>query len=231
MSENMTTIARPYAMAAFEYALEKDALTAWEEMLNSAALIVKNDQIVPLLDHPHMTSQQWTELFYDVLASILETEKKPSGLDREKKISVLDRGKKPSVLEAEKKIPALDIEEKASVLGTEKKAPVLDREKKNFLRLLAEHKRTPILPAVASLFAYYRAEHEKSIEVDVISATALDTLYQQTLMQRLTQRLKRQVSLQCSLDPSLLGGIIVRAGDTVIDGSVRGKLNRLLESL
>jgi F-type H+-transporting ATPase subunit delta len=177
MIGNMTTIARPYAHAAFEYALEKNALAAWEGMLHSAASMVQNKQIALLLNNPDITTKQWIELFFDVLA------------------------------------------------------PILDVEKKNFLHLLAEHKRLPILPDVAMLFANYRREHEKSVDVEVRSAVALDSLYQQKLVESLAKRLQRKVSLQCSLDPSLIGGIIVRAGDTVIDGSVRGKLNRLLESL
>jgi F-type H+-transporting ATPase subunit delta len=174
---NMTTLARPYAVAAFETALANNALPAWEGMLNSAALVVQDKQIIQLLDNPNMTVQQLSTLFCDVLA------------------------------------------------------PVLDAEKTNFLRLLAENKRLPLLPDIALLFTSYRAEHEKSVDVNVVSAVVLDDVYQQKLTQSLAKRLQRKVSLHCSVDPSLIGGAIVRAGDTVIDGSVRGKLNRLLESL
>lgn len=177
MIGNMTTIARPYAVAAFEYALENNALTAWENILNSAAFMVQNEQVASLLDNPSVTKQTVVELFYEVLA------------------------------------------------------PILDAEKKNFLHMLADNKRLPILPDIAMLFSQLRADYEKSMDVEVISAVKLDTGYQQKLAARLTKRLQRQISLKCVLDPSLLGGVIVRAGDTVIDGSVRGKLNRLLESL
>ena len=48
----MTTIARPYATAAFEYALQKNALSAWANMLNSASLLVEKKEIVALLSNP-----------------------------------------------------------------------------------------------------------------------------------------------------------------------------------
>ena len=77
----------------------------------------------------------------------------------------------------------------------------------------------------------YREDYEKIMDVQVVSAIELNDSYQEKLINKLTLRLKRRVSLQCEVDPSLLGGAIVRAGDMVIDGSVRSKLNRLLESL
>ncbi len=60
--------------------------------------------------------------------------------------------------------------------------------------------------------------------VDVTSAEPLDEAYRQKLSKALTTRLQRQVTLQCEVEPSLIGGAIVRAGDIVIDGSIRGKL-------
>ena len=177
MTGKLTTIARPYAAAAFEYALAKNALPAWENFLQSAALLVQDPSMTQLLESPKVTTTQRSELFCDVLASLLDT------------------------------------------------------EKKNFIHLLAENKRLPLLPAIAELFANYRAAQEKSIAVHVVSAFALDESYQQKFVKALTERLQRHVSLDCKVDAALLGGAIIRAGDTVIDGSVRGKLNRLFESL
>lgn len=105
----------------------------------------------------------------------------------------------------------------------------LDNEKKNFIKMLALHKRFPVLPEIAKQFAEYRAEHEKHVTVDVISAIPLDESQKTRLEQSLTKRLKLKVTLSCSVDADLLGGAIIRAGDKVIDGSVRGKLNRLIE--
>ncbi len=173
----LTTIARPYAQAAFECAVEKNDLASWEAMLRSAAEMVQQKTVASLLNSPEMTSKQLADLFCDVLDK------------------------------------------------------VLDKEKGNFIRILAENKRLPVLPDIAVLFASYRAEKEKTIQVEVLSAFPLDELYKDKFISSLTRRLQRKVSLQCDVDATLIGGAIVRAGDLVIDGSVRGKLNRLLETL
>lgn len=106
-----------------------------------------------------------------------------------------------------------------------------DDHKKNFLRLLAENRRLASLPDIAELFKQARAEHEKIISVEVTASTRLSDAYQQKLINALTKRLNRKVELECKIDPTIIGGAIVRAGDLVIDGSVRGKLTRLLDSL
>lgn len=72
---NMTTVARPYAIAAFEYALAANALPAWEAMLNAAAYVAEDPAVGRLLTNPQMTAKKLGELFCDVLASMLDTEK------------------------------------------------------------------------------------------------------------------------------------------------------------
>lgn len=177
ITSELTTIARPYARAAFEYALANNELPAWEGMLRSAAAMVEQKTIVRALSSPDITNKELADLFCEVLAK------------------------------------------------------VLDQERKNFIRILAENKRLPVLPDIVALFAQYRAEYDKAITVDLISANALDEQFKDKFIKKLTKRLQRKVSLQCEVDPALIGGAMVRAGDMVIDGSVRGKLNRLLESL
>lgn len=88
-----------------------------------------------------------------------------------------------------------------------------------------------LLPEIEALYEVYRAEQEKILEVDVVSYSELTPAQQQRLSESLSQRLSRKVSLKISIDPSLLGGALIRAGDLVIDGSVRGKLNMLGTSL
>ncbi|WP_312373886.1 ATP synthase F1 subunit delta, partial [Pseudomonas oryzihabitans] len=75
------------------------------------------------------------------------------------------------------------------------------------------------------------AEQEKSIEAEVTSAFALSDEQQDKLAKALSARLGRQVRLNASEDASLIGGVVIRAGDLVIDGSVRGKLAQLAEAL
>jgi len=65
----------------------------------------------------------------------------------------------------------------------------------------------------------------------VISAVKLDAAQSEKLSSALSTRLKRKVRMQNSIDPSLLGGAVVRAGDLVIDGSLKGRLERLATEL
>eukprot|EP00494_Astrolonche_serrata_P015679 UN15831 len=96
---------------------------------------------------------------------------------------------------------------------------------------MAENGRLIALPEVAQLFAAFKAEYDKEIDVDVISATPLTAAQQGSLVATLEKRFARKVKLNCSEDASVVGGLIIKAGDTVIDGSVRGKLNRLATTL
>lgn len=101
----------------------------------------------------------------------------------------------------------------------------------NLISLLATNKRLMLLPAISALYEVLRAEQEKTLDVDVSSFADLSAAQQERLIASLSQRLQRKVSLNISIDPSLLGGAIIRAGDLVIDGSVRGKLNKLSTGL
>jgi F-type H+-transporting ATPase subunit delta len=75
-----------------------------------------------------------------------------------------------------------------------------------------------------------KANRERAVDVEVISAQALDKKQQKMLSEALSKTLDRKVNMQVSLDKSLLGGAVIRAGDTVIDGSIRGRLTKLAES-
>ena len=96
---------------------------------------------------------------------------------------------------------------------------------------MAENKRLLALPAVFEAFLLLKAEFEKEATVDVVSATELNASQQQKLIAALSQRLARNVKLNCSVDPTVVGGMLIKAGDMVIDGSVRGKLDRLATAL
>jgi F-type H+-transporting ATPase subunit delta len=97
----------------------------------------------------------------------------------------------------------------------------------NFIRLLAENRRLGLLPVIALVFAQLRADAERTIEATVISASPLGNEERAALAQALKKRLNREVTLQCETDSRLIGGAVIRAGDLVIDGSVRSKLERL----
>ena len=102
---------------------------------------------------------------------------------------------------------------------------------KHFLALLAENDRLLLMTEITVLFEALRAEAEKQMTADVISARELSPEQADKISAALKQRLGRDITLNTSIDESLLGGAIIRAGDLVIDGSALGKLNRLANAI
>jgi F-type H+-transporting ATPase subunit delta len=175
MSE-LTTIARPYAKAAFELAVEKGNVEAWNEMLFFAGQVASDEQVKALLASIPTAAAQ-----ADVLIKVC--------------------------------------------------AEQLNEQGQNLIKLMAENARLAAIPAVAQIFAELKAEFDKEIDVNVVSATELAAEQQDKLVAALEKRFARKVKLNCSIDETVVGGLVIKAGDTVIDGSVRGKLDRLAVSL
>ena len=94
-------------------------------------------------------------------------------------------------------------------------------------RLLVENGRLAALPAIAEQFEQLRAEAEARVDVEITSAVEVPTAQQQQLADAVKKRLQREVAIRWSTDPELIAGALIRAGDLVIDGSVRGELDRL----
>src|ERR1700722_5681297 len=107
----------------------------------------------------------------------------------------------------------------------------LDAGMQNFVRVLAENHRLLLLPEIAAHYEELRAAVENTLDVEVISAVTLSDAQADKLKQALSTRLKRTVRMQNSVDSTLLGGAVVRAGDLVIDGSLKGRLERLATDL
>ena len=107
----------------------------------------------------------------------------------------------------------------------------LSREGKQFVQVLARNKRLHLLAEISSQFEELRAQEQASLEVEVVSAYPMDDAEQKRLIGALARRFEREIQLTSRVDESLLGGAIIRAGDTVIDGSVKGKLEKLSETL
>jgi F-type H+-transporting ATPase subunit delta len=107
----------------------------------------------------------------------------------------------------------------------------LDEKGRNFIRLLAENRRLNLLPEIAALFEIKRRESEKTVRAELVSALPVSDAHKASVTEALKKRLGLEIELECSIDPALLGGAIIRAGDLVIDGSVRGKLERLGSTL
>ena len=106
-----------------------------------------------------------------------------------------------------------------------------DAQGQNFIKLLSENHRLLALPQISEIFEHLKAEFEKTIDANVVSASELNAEQQENLKQKLATKLGRQVNINVSVDPTLLGGLVIEAEDMVIDGSVRGKLTKLSETL
>jgi F-type H+-transporting ATPase subunit delta len=98
---------------------------------------------------------------------------------------------------------------------------------RNLVALLAERKRLAALPDILEQFAALRRDAEKVVEVELVTAVPADSAVQQRFAKALEAKLGRSVTLHNSTDAALIGGALVKAGDMVIDGSVRGRLAAL----
>ena len=173
----LTTLARPYAKAAFEYAQAHQQLANWSAMLGLAAAVSQDDTMQRVLKAPRLTSTEKATTFVEVCGD------------------------------------------------------KFDAQARNFLSIVSENNRMELLPEIADMFELYKAEQEKSVDVDVTSAFALNDEQQDKLAKVLSARLGREVRLHAAEDATLIGGVVIRAGDLVIDGSVRGKIAKLAEAL
>ncbi len=122
--------------------------------------------------------------------------------------------------------PRLTADDLAGLIG-DVAGGKLDAGMENFVRVLAENRRLPLLPEIAAHYEAERARVENTVDVEVVSAVPLSAAQADKLSQALDTRLKRRVRMQNSVDATLLGGAVIRAGDLVIDGSLKGRLERL----
>ena len=108
---------------------------------------------------------------------------------------------------------------------------VLKEQGGDFIKLLAEYRRLSLIADIANAFEYLVAEHENILYAQITSANPLNEKNQQDLVQALKKRFGRGIRLTCNTDKNLIGGLVIRVGDLVIDSSIRDKLIRLKESL
>lgn len=170
------TIARPYAKAAFEYAVEQQSVDKWSEMLEFASVVAKTPDVEMFLSQADKT-QLMADFF-------------------------------------------------VGVCGEQ-----LDEHGQNLIRVMAENKRLEVLPSVCEQFMEFRAEHQKEIVAYVESAIELSQSQLQSLTSALEKRFARKVQLECSVNSDLIAGMVITAGDTVIDSSVKGQLAKLSDTL
>lgn len=173
----LSTLARPYAKAAFEYAGSENALDAWLAELQLVASVVSQPAVETLLADPSLTTDSQAQTLIDLC-------------------------------------------------GDE-----LGDSRRRFLHVLAENRRLGLAPQILEQFANLKAQREQSVDVEMVSAFEVPEEVRARIAEALGKRLERDVVVSTSTDSSLLGGVLIRAGDLVIDGSVRGRLNKLAEAL
>ncbi|MBI3985974.1 MAG: ATP synthase F1 subunit delta [Lentisphaerae bacterium] len=101
----------------------------------------------------------------------------------------------------------------------------------NFLQLLAGKKREALLTAIAGEYARVMDEKEGRVRVGLAAAQPLNEPEREAMKRRLSEALKKNVQLETTVEPELLAGIVLRVGDRLIDGSARGRLDRIREEL
>lgn len=173
----LITLARPYAKAAFETALQDSELDKWSRMIALSAAVSGEAGVSTILSSPSLSSQQIADAFI-------------------------------------------------AICGDE-----LDEKGRNFVSLLAENKRLVLLAEISTLFETLKANQEMSVDVEITAAFEISLDVSNKLAQALKDRLKCEIKLATNVDQSLIGGAVIRAGDNVIDSSVRGKLSKLAESM
>jgi len=107
----------------------------------------------------------------------------------------------------------------------------LSGEAENFLKLLVQNNRLSLLPSIAEQFETYKAADEGYIDVEVSTAFGFSEEAEREFASKLEQLLNKKIHINVTVDQSLIGGVLVRAGDRVIDGSIRGQLQQLAKRL
>ena len=156
------------------------------------------------------------------------------GIDRldqwARMLSVLAAAAQTDAIEALINAPALADEVKAHQL-IEVASEQLDDRGRRLVHVLAANKRLDLLPEIATQFEVRKAEAEQVVDVEIRAAVPLTEGQVDAYAQALKRRFEQEVDVKTVVDPGLLGGAVVYAGDTVIDGSFRGRLARLSEAL
>jgi F-type H+-transporting ATPase subunit delta len=108
---------------------------------------------------------------------------------------------------------------------------ILPEAVRNFLRVLAENKRLALLPQVHELFLAFKSAQEQSVDLEVASAFEIAPEQASRLADAIGRKLQRTVRVSTTVDKTLIGGVVIRTADLVIDGSVRGRLAKLSEAM
>jgi F-type H+-transporting ATPase subunit delta len=173
----LSTIARPYAAAAFSLGKEQNLLAKWSEMLGFVAAVASDSQMQAYIQDPKVNSSDLQTVFLKVCGD------------------------------------------------------KLSEQGQNLIKVLVEYNRMSILPAIASAFEEMKAQDEGVLEAQIIAAAKPSAAGIKDLVKRLESKFAKKIEASVSVDPTLIGGIKIIVGDTVIDASVQGQLQNLAYSL
>jgi F-type H+-transporting ATPase subunit delta len=123
--------------------------------------------------------------------------------------------------------PAVELAAKRGVIEKLAARIGASRIVRNFLFVVADNQRTHLLPEILRSFEDVIRQRQGVAEAEVTSAAELTAPQKSQLQQTLEHLTGRKIQTKYSLDPALLGGAVVRIGDTIYDGSVRDRLNQM----
>jgi F-type H+-transporting ATPase subunit delta len=127
--------------------------------------------------------------------------------------------------------PAVPHEQKLKLLDELASRTGSSRPVRNFIAILVGKRRLGLLPAIAAQIKTEMNERLGLAEVDIVSARVLGSAERGVLEERITRMTGKQVRAHYQQDKNVLGGAIVRVGSTIYDGSVRGQLERIRQSI
>lgn len=202
---DLSTLARPYAKAAFDYANEHDVADAWEDFLFIASTVVNDQSFHDMLDNPAIAADQKVAALVD----LYDTQVATAGDTQFKELLASTSAHKHVDMDYPKVSEAL----------------------KNFVSQLAQQERLALLPQVYEHFRRHKTRAQKQVDAYLTSAYPLTESQRALFQTRLTESLNASVVLHESVDPTLLAGATIKIGDKVVDDSMRGKLKQLKTQL
>jgi F-type H+-transporting ATPase subunit delta len=176
MSE-LITLARPYAVAAYERAKETGSADKWADALEFLSAVMADERIAQAAGNPKAKREDFARAFMALCRDHI------------------------------------------------------DGEVENFVRLLIQNHRLALVGQISELFSQYKADDEGYIDAAVTSAFPLTKTEESKLASVLEGLLKKKARLNTAVDSHLIGGVYIRAGDRVIDASVRGQIERMAKTL
>jgi F-type H+-transporting ATPase subunit delta len=173
----LSTLARPYAEAAFKSANQANNVKEWSDALLFLSAISSDADLSEIINNPRISKDKLTGLLLDICQD------------------------------------------------------QINNQVTNLVKLLVQNRKLKLLPTISVLFEAHKAEEEGYINVDLFSAYQLTKAEQNKYNAMLEKLLNKKVITSVSVDKSLIGGVLAKAGDKVIDGSIRGQINQLAKRL